>query len=118
VVVGNLPAVSSASRWVLSLVSCPAFSLGLNVPPGGEPEGAPDGAPEGAPPGAPSEADGVDPVATVLVVAAPLEAALNTLAPTAPPASSEAAIAAVMMLLRMGFMVILFLVIDFLVRRG
>jgi hypothetical protein len=41
-----------------------------------------------------------------VVVAAPLDAAPNTVAPTAPPASSEPAIAAVMTPLRMGFIVI------------
>jgi hypothetical protein len=40
----------------------------------------------------------------VLVVAAPLLAAPNTVAPTAPPASSDPAIAAVVRPLRSGFM--------------
>jgi hypothetical protein len=43
----------------------------------------------------------------VVVVAAPLEAAPKTVAPTAPPASSEPAMAAVVMPLRIGFMSIL-----------
>jgi hypothetical protein len=44
-------------------------------------------------------------VAEVLV-AAPLDAAPNTVAPTAPPVSNDPAIAAVRTLLRIGFMLI------------
>jgi hypothetical protein len=92
-VVGNFPAVSSASRCALSEASCVAFSFGLNVPLGGAPCGL-DGAP----------AAGV--LLCVVVVAAPLEAAPNTVAPTAPPPSSDPAITAVMRPLRSGFMVV------------
>ena len=92
VVVGNLPAVSSASRRGLSLASCDGFSFDLNVPLGGAPSGV-------------DTAEDV--LVCVVVVAAPLEPAPNTVAPTAPPASSEPAIAAVITPLRMGFMVII-----------
>lgn len=104
-VVGNFPAVSSASRCALSEASCVAFSFGLNVPLGGAPCGL-DGVP----------AAGV--LLCVVVVAAPLEAAPNSVAPTAPPPSSDPAIAAVMMPLRIGLMVFLFHVLYSLVYRG
>jgi hypothetical protein len=100
--VGNLPAVSCASRCELSLASWKEFSFDLNTPPGGAPEGAPLAAPSGA--GGVGSA--VDVLVDVVFVAAPLEAAPNTVAPTAPPASSEPAIAAVIIPLRMGFMLI------------
>src|SRR5580704_10948882 len=85
-VVGNFPAVSSASRFALSLVSCVAFSFGLNVPLGGAPSGGPC---IGPPPDVFVGPAGV--LVGVVVVAAPLDAAPNTVAPMAPPANSELA---------------------------
>jgi hypothetical protein len=90
--VGNLPAVSSASRCALSLDSWVAFSFGLNVP-----LGAPLGGLDGV--------GAAEVLPCVVVVAAPLEAAPKTVAPTAPPPSTDPAIAAVMMPLRIGLMV-------------
>jgi hypothetical protein len=116
-VVGNFPSVSSFSRCALSLASCDGLSFDLNVPLGGAPcGGAPGGAPYGGPLGAvpcggpPGGAPsgglvGVLVALVVLVVAAPLEAAPKTVAPTAPPASNDPAIAAVNMPLRIEFTV-------------
>src|SRR6266566_4587837 len=104
-VVGNLPAVSSASRCALSLASCEAFSFDLNLPLGAAPCGeleVPFGA---APCGKPDGVSGVDVLVCEVVVAAPLDAAPNTVAPTAPPPSSDAAIAVANMPLRSGLMV-------------
>jgi hypothetical protein len=65
-------------------------SIGLNVPPGGAPRGtAPFGAAGGA--------------AWVLVAAALLEPAVNTVAPMAPPAMVEATSAAARTRVRMVF---------------
>jgi hypothetical protein len=74
------------------------FSFGLNVPFGGAPSGGLS----------------VDAGAEVpeVVVAAPLDAAPNSVAPSAPPPKSDPAIAAVVMLLRTRFILIVSFTFD------
>jgi hypothetical protein len=81
--VGTCPAVSWASRCALSPFSWLAFSLEWKAPPlcDAEPEPA---------------VDGWLLLVAVVVVAALLDAALTTVAPSAPPAIDPATIAAIM----------------------
>jgi hypothetical protein len=83
--VGNCPAVSCASRCALSPFSCEEFSFGTNLPPFGGPPGLASGV---------AALPLVVFVAALVVFAAPLEAALMTVAPTAPPAIDPATSAA------------------------